>query len=198
MAAAGAIELTDRLTAGEADESLGRRRERRLLARARAGSEEALEEIFRAHWPRAYRSAYLIVRDRQIAEDVAQEAFLAAIRSLERFDMTRPFGPWLHRIVANRAIDHARARAIRAEAPEVDGLEHLAPEPLPAVAHFSDELHDAVLGLELDQRTCVVLRYVLEWSPGEISRFLGLPRGTVNSRLRRGLDRLGEAIEAER
>ncbi|UJA19366.1 RNA polymerase sigma factor [Thermoleophilia bacterium SCSIO 60948] len=197
MESAGAIGLTGRPASGAAVESLGRWRERRLLAKARGGSEAALEELFRAHWPRAYRSALMIVRDRQIAEDVAQEAFLAAIRSLDRFDLARPFGPWLNRIVANRAIDHARARAIRAEVPELPGLEPVAREPLPDAVHFSDELHDAVLGLDLEQRTCVVLRYVLDWSPGEISRFLGLPRGTVNSRLRRALDRLAEAIEAE-
>ena len=48
------------------------------------------------------------------AEDIAQESFLAAVRNLDRFDRRRPFGPWLHRIVVNRAIDHARARALRA------------------------------------------------------------------------------------
>lgn len=198
MAGAEAIELTDRFAMGDVEDSLDRRRERRLIARARSGSESALEEIFRAHWPRAYRAAFLIVLDRQIAEDVAQEAFLSAVRSLERFDMTRPFGPWLHRIVANRAIDHARARAIRAEVSEASGTEQAAPESARAVERFSEELHDAVLGLELEQRTCVVLRYVLDWSPGEIARFLGLPRGTVNSRLRRGLDRLAGAVEVER
>ena len=70
-----------------------------------------LEQLFRAHWPRAYRAAYLIVHDGAAAEDIAQEAFLAAVRALDRFDRRRPFGPWLHRIVVNRAIDWARARA---------------------------------------------------------------------------------------
>ena len=49
------------------------------------------------------------------AEDIAQEAFLAAVRALDRFDRRRPFGPWLHRIVVNRAIDWSRARSLRAE-----------------------------------------------------------------------------------
>ena len=55
------------------------------------------------------------MHDATAAEDVAQEAFLAAVRSLDRFDRRRPFGPWLHRIVVNRAIDHARARELRRE-----------------------------------------------------------------------------------
>ena len=70
---------------------------------------------YRHHWPRAYRAAYLVVHDAAAAEDIAQEAFLAAVRNLDRFDRRRPFGPWLHRIVVNRAIDWARARALRAE-----------------------------------------------------------------------------------
>ena len=62
----------------------------------------------------AYRAAYLVVHDAGAAEDIAQEAFLAAVRHLDRFDRRRPFGPWLHRIVVNRAIDWARTRALRA------------------------------------------------------------------------------------
>ena len=72
---------------------------------AQAGSLSDLEALFREHWPRAYRAAYLVVHDGAAAEDIAQEAFLAAIRTLDRFDRRRPFGPWLHRIVVNRAID---------------------------------------------------------------------------------------------
>ena len=60
------------------------------------------------------------MHDAAAAEDIAQEAFLAAIRNLDRFDRRRPFGPWLHRIVVNRAIDWARARTLRAELELVD------------------------------------------------------------------------------
>ena len=82
---------------------------------AQAGSVSDFEALFRAHWPRAYRAAYLVVHDAGAAEDLAQEAFLAAVRALDRFDSGRPFGPWLHRIVVNRAIDWVRARALRRE-----------------------------------------------------------------------------------
>ena len=91
--------------------------ERALVRAAQGGSAEAMEELFRRHWPRAHRAAWLVVHDAAAAEDVAQEAFLAAVRSLDRFDRRRPFGPWLHRIVVNRAIDHARARDVRREVP---------------------------------------------------------------------------------
>ncbi len=90
------------------------RDERAWVRGAQRGSASDLEALFRAHWPRAHRAAYLVVHDAALAEDIAQEAFLAAIRNLDRFDRRRPFGPWLHRIVVNRAIDAARARSLRA------------------------------------------------------------------------------------
>src|SRR5437588_3046419 len=91
------------------------RSERSLIRGALAGSQSDMELLFRRHWPRAYRAAFLIVHDHAAAEDIAQEAFLSAVRHLERFDRQRRFGPWLGAIVANRAIDWARARALRRE-----------------------------------------------------------------------------------
>jgi Sigma-70 region 2 len=76
------------------------RSERALVRGALAGSEADLEALFRRHWPRAYRAAFLIVHDHAAAEDIAQQAFLAAIRRLDRFDRRRPFAPWLGAIVA--------------------------------------------------------------------------------------------------
>src|SRR6058998_4283305 len=89
--------------------------ERAWIRGAQSGSVPDLEALFRHHWPRAYREAYLVVHDSAAAEDIAQEAFLAAVRGLDRFDRRRPFGPWLHRIVVNRAIDWSRSRALRGE-----------------------------------------------------------------------------------
>jgi RNA polymerase sigma-70 factor (ECF subfamily) len=161
--------------------------ERALIAGALAGSEADLEALFRRHWPRAYRAAFLIVHDHAAAEDIAQEAFMAAVRRLDRFDRRRPFAPWLGTIVANRAIDWLRARTARRESgqpcPELES-------PPPSVTRYSDEVVAALGALSPEHRAVVVLRYVLEFTPGEIADALELPRGTVNSRLRRGLDAL--------
>jgi RNA polymerase sigma-70 factor (ECF subfamily) len=168
------------------------RRERALVRDAQRGSAQAFEQLFRNHWPRAYRAALLVVGDPAAAEDIAQESFLAAVRALDRFDRRRPFGPWLHRIVVNRAIDWARARALRREL-----LPDAAPEPrAPEVAggEHARELATALVELGAEQRAVIVLRYLLDYTPGEIAELLGLPRGTVNSRLRRGLDRLEEVL----
>src|SRR3954449_12055938 len=100
-----------------------------LVRAAQEGSERAVEELFARHWPDAYRTALLIAHDRAAAEDIAQEAFLAALRALPRFDRRRPLRPWLHRIVVNRAIDHARARRLRGEV-DADALPEPAAPPV--------------------------------------------------------------------
>jgi RNA polymerase sigma-70 factor, ECF subfamily len=157
---------------------------------AQAGDVSDLEALFRRHWPLAYRAAYLVVHDSAAAEDIAQEAFLAAVRNLDRFDRRRPFGPWLHRIVVNRAIDWARARTLRAEA----GDEALARAAAPEDARLPEQVLEAVRSLPPEHRAVIVLRYLLEYTPGEIASLLEVPRGTVNSRLRRALDALGERL----
>src|SRR5262245_51148520 len=164
------------------------RDERALVRSAQSGSSAAFEELFRLHWGRAHRAAYLVVHDAAAAEDIAQESFLAAVRNLDRFDRRRPFGPWLHRIVVNRAIDHARARALRAETELASDL----PAAAPTGAAPGSELLVAIARLPPEQRAVIVLRHLLEYTPGEIATMLDLPRGTVNSRLRRGLDSMRE------
>jgi RNA polymerase sigma-70 factor, ECF subfamily len=170
--------------------------ERAWIAGAQAGSLPDLEALFREHWPRAYRAAYLVVHDGGAAEDIAQEAFLAAIRTLDRFDRRRPFGPWLHRIVVNRAIDWARARALRAEVGE-PALELAASAGPAGGAPYSQPVLAALGELSAEHRAVIVLRHLLEYTPGEIARMLDLPRGTVNSRLRRGLDQLADLLEVD-
>jgi RNA polymerase sigma-70 factor (ECF subfamily) len=170
--------------------------ERAWIQGAQAGSLSGLEALFREHWPRAYRAAYLVTHDAAAAEEITQEAFLAAIRSLDRFDRRRRFGPWLHRIVINRSIDWARSRALRAEVGDA---------PLAAVSDedHADRSHSppvvtALAALSPEHRAVIVLRHLLEYTPGEIADVLELPRGTVNSRLRHGLDELADLLEGER
>jgi RNA polymerase sigma-70 factor, ECF subfamily len=194
LARASTVDLTAARLGPAEHQRPSRRRERAWVREAQTGSHEAMEELFRAHWSRAHRAAYLIVHDAAAAEDIAQEAFLAAIRALDRFDRRRPFGPWLHRIVVNRAIDWARARALRREVAEP--VESEAPPEHPLA--WSDEVVEALAALDPDQRAAVVLRHLLEYTPGEIADLLEVPRGTVNSRLRRALDRLAAQLEEER
>src|SRR5215216_4646678 len=188
--------------AASQSKAIERRRERGWIKAAQSGSEQALEQLYRRHWPWAHRAAYLVVHDASAAEDIAQEAFLAAIRSLERFDRRRPFGPWLNRIVVNRAIDWSRARSLRREtavdfdADAAGEIDAAVPEVGSSV--YSEDVVVALRKLSPEHRAVVVLRHLLDYTPGEIANALDLPRGTVNSRLRRALDQLSSEMEATR
>ena len=168
-----------------------------LVRAAQKGSQEAVEQLFARHWDGAYRAALLVTGDRAAAEDIAQEAFLAALRALPRFDVRRPLRPWLHRIVVNRSIDWARTRAVRREV-GADAVPEAAGDGARPALALDDDVAAALQQLGVEQRAVVVLRYVLDLTPGEIARALDLPRGTVNSRLRRGLDALRPLVEEAR
>jgi RNA polymerase sigma-70 factor (ECF subfamily) len=172
--------------------ALTRRSDAALVRSAQSGSTDAVEELFRRHWPAVHRAAWLVVHDAAAAEDIAQEAFVSALRALDRFDRRRPLGPWLQRIVVNRAIDWSRARALRPETGADTLPEPAAPE---AAAEFGDDVVTALADLGPEHRAVVVLRHLLGYTPGEIAAMLDLPRGTVNSRLRRALDALSVALE---
>jgi RNA polymerase sigma-70 factor (ECF subfamily) len=174
----------------------GARDEASLIRQARRGSADAIEALVRRHWESAHRAAYLIVHDAQAAEDIAQEAMLAAVRSIDGFDRRRPFRPWLHRIVANRSLDWLRARARRPEvsvevAGEVAGAASAASDTL------SDELMRALAALDPDERALIVMRHLLGYRSPELARMFGLPAGTVRTRLARALTRVRDQLEAE-
>jgi RNA polymerase sigma-70 factor (ECF subfamily) len=165
------------------------RSDAKLVDLARNGSRDAAAELFARHWRPAWRAAYAITGRRELADDVAQDAFERAFAALPRFDERRPFAPWLHRIVANRCLDLLRAERRLAGDAELERLE--AREP----AGGDSELLDAVAGLSLQRRVVVVLRYGLGYAPPQIAAVLDLPVGTVHSRLARALDDLRERYE---
>ena len=140
------------------------RREPRWFATPQRGSSEALEELFRRHWRRPSRC---LPRRRRPERRRGHRPGVVPGRdpALDRFDRGRPFGPWLHRITVNRAIDHARARALRRESALSPAAEPAAPDP----DAISDQILAALAGLPPEHRAVVVLRYVLEYTPGEIA-----------------------------
>ena len=169
-----------------------------LIVRARRGDQNAFEEIVRLHQRRVYGVALRIVRAHDVADDVTQEAFLRAWRSLDRFELGRPFGPWVCRIAANLAVNHVRSPRAREEGlPEGHG-EAKAAEPGPLGALLDAEgarvLEAAMAGLPKEQRAVLVLRAVEEMSYAEIAEALGISPGTVMSRLFRARERLAQAL----
>lgn len=168
-----------------------------LVARALAGDRTALGILVTRFAAPVRRLAYAILRDADEADDAAQDGVLQALVKLDRYDPTRPFGPWLMRIVANAAIDRRRRRAVR-DTSELD--EALAGGgPLPDVEVDRVALRQR-LAMALDKlpqryRIAVVLFDVEGYSQAEIAGILGVAPGTVRSavfharrRLRRWLE----------
>jgi RNA polymerase sigma-70 factor (ECF subfamily) len=161
-----------------------------LVLAARRGSREALGAIFDRHWPRVWRAAYATTGDRELASDAAQDAFLRAASALPRFDRRRPLEPWLVRIAVNRAIDLVRRQ--RPLVPYDDVVEPYTLDGEPA----DEELAQALQRLRPERRAVIALHYWLDYTTPEIAEVLGVPVGTVNSRLARALRDLRLHLEA--
>ena len=176
-----------------------RRPDTELIALAREGSSEAAEILFERYWVHAWRSAYAVTADRALADDAAQEAIEKAFGALDRFDETRPFAPWLKRIAVNRAVDHLR----RSRRVEVLSDEETTFHAWTVGESAEEDLRlwavaDAVAALGAGKRAVVVLHYWLDLPLEEIAGVLGLPIGTVASRLARAKAELRAALEGER
>ncbi len=169
-----------------------------LLARARQGDGCAFEELVRRYQRRVYGVALRIVRSHDVADDIAQEAFVRAWRSLGQFELGRPFAPWICRIAANLAINHVRSPRAREQAlPELHEETSRGPGPLEEVLdrEATRVLDEALGALPAEQRAVLVLRVHEEMSYEEIARLLGVSSGTVMSRLYRARERLARALE---
>ena len=175
--------------------------EAELIQRASQGDVKAWESLVQAHQEAVFRLAYLLLGDADEAQDIAQEAFLRAYRSLARFDTTRPLRPWILRIAANLARNQRRSagrylaalhRWIAAEPSQKTSIEDRSVQNLEAQA-----LWQAVQRLDEGGRQIVYLRYFLELSVEETADAIGIAPGTVKSRLHRALERLRSLIERD-
>ncbi|MFL5896233.1 MAG: RNA polymerase sigma factor [Thermoleophilaceae bacterium] len=152
----------------------------------------------RQHQDIAFRTAYLVTGSAAEAEDAAQEGFVKAWRSLDRFRRGAPFRPWLLAIVVNEARNRRRqagrqaALALRAFDPRSDVVEERVSQ-----RDERERVLAVLAGMSDDDRVAIGCRYLLELSEEETADALGWPRGTVKSRLSRALGRLREAMEAQ-
>ncbi len=176
--------------------------EREALRRCRAGDRTAFRVLVEQYGDLAYRVAYLMTHDRALAEDLAQDAFLAAWKGLRRFDPALPFKPWLLRIVVNTCRSRARRKAVPVlPLEEMRGRQGPSPDPSPealAVAHDSHQaVGRAIAALDEEMRQAVMLRYFAGLTVPEIAAILAWPEGTVKSRLHRALARLRAELERQ-
>lgn len=151
-----------------------------LVARAREGDSSAFDALVRSYMEQAYRVAYRVVGHREDAEDLVQEAFLAAYQYLDSFEVGRPFGPWLMRIVLNRGANLRRSRARRSTEPETEGVSE-APSALEESEQrdLGRVLHEALETLSERQRLIVTMFDVDGRTSAEIGEMLELAPGTV-------------------
>jgi RNA polymerase sigma-70 factor, ECF subfamily len=157
-----------------------------LVAASARGSRDAAAELFSRHWPGAWRLAWGITGRREMADDVAQDAFERAFAALARFDRARPFAPWLHRIVVNRALDLLRRERRLVGLDRAESI----PDPAADVSADTRALLDAITSLSEQRRVVVMLRFGLGYTPREMAGMLGVPVGTIHSRLARALEDL--------
>ena len=148
----------------------------------------------------AFRTAYLVTGSAEDAEEAASSAFLKAHAALGRFRRGKPFRPWLLAIVANEARNRRRAsgRSTRLVLRVADESRPGDAAPSPEAAALADErrgeLLAAVERLPEEQRLVVCCRFLLSLDEAETARVLGARRGTVKSRLSRGLERLRKEL----
>jgi len=131
--------------------------------------------------------------DRALAEDLTQEAFLRALRSIQQYQPARPFKPWLYAIAVNVARDHFKRAEVRYAVTLADDDLLALPDPIgleETIEIDGPRVAAAIEALPVQQREAIILRYYQDLSLAEIAAVLAIPIGTVKSRLSLGLQRL--------
>ena len=162
-----------------------------MVAAAQAGDRGALEDLLRRHHDRLYAVCYRLTGNEADAADATQEALIAVVRGLPRFDGRSRFGTWAYRVAVNASLDELRRRRQRPEPRlEEEGPAvwaggspgEVGPEDVPDRL----DIDNALRKLPADFRAAVVLRDLCGLDYAEIADVLGVPAGTVRSRTSRG------------
>jgi RNA polymerase sigma-70 factor (ECF subfamily) len=174
-----------------------------LVARVQEGDIDALGELYRRYESKVYRTAVAITHDERMAEDILQEVFLRVNRYADSFDQTQPFEPWLYRITVNLSYSWTN-KAKRWINSFQDAIERLRapskrdPERVTESREQRAILRQAIDGLPDSHRVVVVLYYLEGLSVNKVAYALGLPEGTVKSRLYYAREKLKKAITEQR
>ena len=171
-----------------------------LVAAAQRGDSAAMDQLLRRHYDRAHAVCRRIAGSTRDADDAAQEAMIRVVRNIDKFDGRSAFGTWVYRIATNTALDELRKRKRRPQFHVVDDDGDL-PEPADEFAHrYIDDVADritidaALAGLPEEFKAAVVMRDVGDLDYAEIAEALGVPVGTVKSRIARGRRMLVEKL----
>jgi RNA polymerase sigma-70 factor (ECF subfamily) len=170
-------------------------RDAALVRRVRDGDVAAFDDIVKAYMRQVFQVAYRVVGHREDAEDLVQDCFLAAYQYLDSYDVDRPFGPWITRIVLNRGANLRRSRARRATEPETDVVSP-APSALDEAtrAEARAKLVEVMATLNERQRMIVTMFDVDGMTSSEIGERLELAPGTVRWHLHEARRVLRQAL----
>jgi RNA polymerase sigma-70 factor (ECF subfamily) len=181
--------------------------DRIAISRITQGDLNGLETLVNRYQVQAVRAAYLIVYDRELAEDVAQTAFVKVVERIHQFDKERPFAPWFFRIVVNDALKLAQKqkRSISLEdldEPAAQLAEWLTdpgllPEQLLEQKETRENILKAIQSLSPEQRAVVVMRYYLEMSEADMSTKMDRPLSTIKWWLRDARKRLSDLMNSK-
>jgi RNA polymerase sigma-70 factor (ECF subfamily) len=168
-----------------------------LVTRAQRGDQEAFEALTVSHHARLYRVARGVLRDQHLAEDATQQAFLDIWRHLRSLDDPARFEGWSYRLLVHACYAEARRRPRWAREVDIEDTQvPVAPDAFGPVID-RDLLERAFRHLSLEHRAVIVLRCLLDMPLDEVAETLGVPVGTVASRMNRAMSSLRAAIEAE-
>jgi len=189
---------------------LAARTDQEIVVLARAGQEAAYRELIRRYERPLFSLLYRMVRDRELAEDLAQETFIKALNAIESYRPEYKFSSWIFKIANNAAIDHLRRRELdtlslegspHAETPEAVEATALQigdrqESPLDAVEarELGGQIKQAIAQLRPEYRSCILLRHVEGRAYEEIAEILGLPLGTVKTYIHRARNELRQAL----
>ena len=173
-------------------------KEREAVRRIQRGDISGLEELVQRYQLQAARAAYLVVRDRGLAQDLVQSAFIRAFERIGGFNAERPFGPWFLKLVLNDAIKVATRRrrevSLDNEGAGVDSTQivdpSIGPEQALEQSETTDQVWAALARLTPAQRAAVVQRYYLDLTEAEMTAALAYPPSTIKSRLHAARERL--------
>ncbi len=180
------------------------------MARARSGAQAAYADLLRRYERPVYALIVRMLRDPGLAEELAQEVFLKAFRSLDGYDTQRKFSSWLFKIAHNTAVDQLRRRGVETEPLDDERdeggggrLRQLAdpkaetPEAARLRADLRLALEASIAGLRPVYREVVVLRFQEELSYEEIAEVTGLPLGTVKTFIHRARKELAATLQGQ-
>ena len=171
--------------------------QRGLVERARGGDHDAFAELARAAVVRLDQTARLILRDPELARDAVQEALIRAWRDLPRLRDPDRFDAWVYRLTVNACLDQRRRRRRRVVEVELTSINTPTTPDLTRAQADRDEVDQVLRRLDESGRAIVVLHYFLGMPLTEVASTLGIPVGTVKSRLHRALSDMRVAIDAD-